>query len=55
VLVEHCCSCHSTEASTPKGGLRLDTRDQMRAGGESEAAVVPGDVAGSPLIAAIRY
>jgi len=55
VLVEHCYSCHSTEASSPKGGLRLDTRDQMRAGGESGAAVVPGDIEGSLLIAAIRY
>lgn len=55
VLVEHCYSCHSADADSLKGGLRLDTRDRMRAGGDSGAAVIPGDVESSLLIAAIRY
>ncbi|MGV3485323.1 MAG: PSD1 and planctomycete cytochrome C domain-containing protein [Planctomycetaceae bacterium] len=55
VLVKHCYGCHSTEASSVKGGLKLDSRDALRAGGDSGPAVIPGDPDGSLLIAAIRY
>jgi len=55
VLVEHCYKCHSAQGGEAKGGLRLDHRDAMRAGGESGPAVVPGDVDASGLIAALRY
>ncbi len=43
VLVKHCYSCHALETGTAKGGLRLDTRASIRAGGERGPAVVPGD------------
>ncbi|MCA9203560.1 MAG: PSD1 domain-containing protein, partial [Planctomycetales bacterium] len=55
VLVRHCYECHSAEGGEVKGGLRLDTRDAIRRGGDSGPAVVPGDVDGSLLIDAVRY
>jgi len=55
VLVRHCYECHSHAVAKPKGGLSLDSRDAIRAGGESGPAVVPGDVANSLLIGAIRH
>ena len=44
VLVEHCYRCHSSQATQPKGGLRLDSRAAIRRGGENGPAVVPGDL-----------
>src|SRR4051812_39781861 len=55
VLVEKCYKCHSADAEKIKGGLVLDTREGMRLGGDSGAAVVPGKLDESLLIAAIRY
>jgi len=55
LLSEHCFGCHSEAAPKVKGGLKLDSRAALQAGGESGAAVVPGDPAASELIAALRY
>ena len=55
VLVEHCYKCHSSQLRTPKGGLRLDSPDEIRKGGDMGPAVVPGDVSGSLLVEAVRY
>jgi hypothetical protein len=55
VLVEHCYSCHSSEAKKVKGGLLLETREGSRRGGDTGPAVVPGDASKSLLIKAIRY
>ncbi len=58
VLVERCYSCHSAEAQAAgklKGGLLLDTRVAMRAGGDSGPAVTPHDIDGSLLIESLRY
>src|SRR3954454_6038488 len=54
VLVERCYSCHSCAARRPKGGLRLDSRESMRQGGNSGPAVVPGNLQESLLILAIE-
>ena len=54
LLVKHCYECHSSAQAEPKGGLRLDTREAIRRGGESGPAVVPGNVEKSLLIPAIR-
>jgi hypothetical protein len=51
VLVRHCYGCHT---KTAMGGLRLDARAAVLAGGKSGAAVVPGKPAESLLIAAVR-
>ncbi|MEE3371521.1 MAG: DUF1553 domain-containing protein [Planctomycetota bacterium] len=58
VLVERCYACHSAQAAAKemlKGGLRLDTRQDTRKGGDSGPAAVPGKPADSLLIAAIRH
>jgi len=55
VLIQHCYSCHSEEAKKTKGGLRVDTRDGLRKGGEIGPAIVPGEVKNSLLIDAIRH
>ena len=58
VLVERCYKCHSAEAAKNKklqGELLLDTKAGTRKGGESGAAVVPGNVKASQLIAALRH
>ncbi|MHB1308440.1 MAG: DUF1553 domain-containing protein, partial [Limisphaerales bacterium] len=55
VLVDHCHSCHSATADRIRGGLRLDTREAWRKGGDSGPAVVPGDPEASLLIEAVRY
>ncbi len=55
LFVEHCYKCHSAEAEKIKGGLRLDTSDAIRKGGESGALFVAGDPEKSLLIKAVRY
>ena len=55
VLVEHCFQCHSAKAKSLKGGLRLDSFDAMRQGGDTGPAVVPGDVEASLLVKAVKY
>ena len=55
VLVESCYHCHSADAEKLKAGLRLDTLEGMRRGGESgQPAVVPGQPEKSRLVEAIR-
>lgn len=54
VLVEHCERCHGGGDSI-RGGLRVDSRDGLQAGGDSGPAIVAGDPDASELIAAIRY
>lgn len=55
VLVEHCYRCHSADGSGIRGGLAVDSRDAMLAGGESGPAIVPGDLEQSLLWSAINY
>jgi hypothetical protein len=54
VLAEHCYACHSQQATKLKGGLRLDTREGLRRGGDSGPAIVPGDSKASLLLKALR-
>jgi hypothetical protein len=54
VLAEKCYGCHSA-AEKIKGGLALDTRAGMRKGGDTGAAVVPGDPGKSLLMRALRW
>jgi len=55
VLSSKCYKCHSAESEKLKGGLLVDSREGIRAGGDTGHAVVPGDVAGSLLIKAISW
>jgi hypothetical protein len=53
VLIEKCHACHSSQAKKVKGGLKVDSREAIRAGGTSGPAVVPGDLDASLLFQAI--
>lgn len=55
VLVAKCYGCHSSEADEVKGGLLLDSRANIRQGGDLGPAVVPGKESKSLLLEAIRY
>lgn len=58
VLVAHCYECHSAAAVKSgklKGGLLLDTRAGLLAGGESGPAILPGKPGESALLAALRF
>ncbi len=55
VLADKCYKCHSEKSEKVKGGLLLDTREGIRRGGDSGAAVVPGNLKDSVLIEAVRY
>lgn len=55
VLIEHCYECHSAATTEFKGGLRVDSRDAIRTGGESGAAVVPHKVNESLLLDALKH
>ena len=50
LLADNCYQCHSGRTSTPFGGLRLDSREGLLAGGDTGPAVVPGDAAASELV-----
>ncbi|MGL6076378.1 MAG: PSD1 and planctomycete cytochrome C domain-containing protein [Fimbriiglobus sp.] len=55
VLVEKCYKCHSAQSKSVKGGLRLDSRAGLLAGGESGPAIVAKDVKAGTFLEAIRY
>lgn len=53
LLAGKCVKCHGPDKQ--EGGLRLDSLAAMLAGGDSGPAVVPGEVAESLLVEAVRY
>lgn len=53
VLVAECVECHG--ADKQKGGLRLDYRDGWKKGGDSGAAILPGDPEKSLLLRTMRH
>ena len=55
VLVEHCYECHAAGANELGGGLRLDSRDGWRRGGDSGPAIAPGKAEESLLVRAVGY
>lgn len=55
VLIDNCYRCHSSEGQGLRGGLGVDSRDALLAGGESGPAVVPGDLEQSWLWNAINH
>jgi mono/diheme cytochrome c family protein len=48
ILHDHCVKCHGPEKQ--RGGLRLDSRKAMLAGGKTGAAIVPGNAGESLLL-----
>ncbi len=55
VLVEQCYRCHSADGQGIRGGLAVDSRDALLAGGESGPAIVPGNLDDSLLWNAINH
>ena len=55
LLVTHCYECHSTHAKRVEANLLLDSRASHLRGGDSGAAIVPGDASSSLLIEALHY
>ena len=54
ILSENCFACHGPDAKARKADLRLDVReDALRPAASGEAAIVPGDLKASELIARI--
>ena len=54
LLKERCYSCHSHAARKSRGGLAVDSREALLAGGDSGAAIVPGKPDESLLIDAVK-
>ena len=52
LLVRHCDECHGSKKQ--ESGLRLDTRDAWREGGDGGPVIIPGDPENSRLIAAVK-
>ncbi|HWY78296.1 MAG TPA: PSD1 and planctomycete cytochrome C domain-containing protein, partial [Verrucomicrobiae bacterium] len=55
IFAENCYKCHSHDSEKIKGGLLLDTRDDLLKGGDTGPAIVPGDPEKSLMIKAVRY
>ena len=55
LLAEHCYQCHSVDAKRIEANLLLDSRASLVRGGDSGAAIVPGDASSSLLIEALHY
>lgn len=55
VLIAHCYECHAGDSDPIQGGLRLDDPQSMLRGGDTGAAVMPGNPDKSLLLSAIRY
>src|SRR3977135_3859618 len=55
VLAQKCFACHSSRVEDPKGGLVLDTKAGMLAGGRLGPVIVPKNPADSRLLQALRY
>src|SRR5687768_1810043 len=56
VLADNCFSCHSDTAKKLKGKLKLDSREGILKGGESESpAAVPGKPEESLMIKAVHW
>jgi len=57
ILAQNCVGCHGPDKQ--KGGLRMDTRENLLKGGKDEDKVIkvvePGDPAKSMMIEAIEY
>jgi mono/diheme cytochrome c family protein len=55
ILEQHCAKCHSHASGKSKGGLLLDSREALLAGGDTGPAIVPGKPEESLLIKAVQY
>ena len=54
IFVQHCYKCHSTQEGVSKGGLLMDSRAAMIAGGDQGPGIVPGNLEKSLILLAVR-
>jgi len=55
-LIAHCQKCHGLDAKkAPRGGLKMLSRADLLAGGDTGPAIVPGEPAKSLLVASLKY
>ncbi len=55
LLATHCYECHSAESKKLGGNLLLDHKDGVLKGGDTSAAIEPGQPEKSLLMTAVRY
>ncbi|GAB5440389.1 MAG: DUF1549 domain-containing protein [Fuerstiella sp.] len=55
VLIEHCYKCHAADSKNVRGGLLVDSETGLLTGGESGAAIVPGEPDESLLLSAMKH
>ncbi|GAB5406186.1 MAG: PSD1 and planctomycete cytochrome C domain-containing protein [Aureliella sp.] len=55
LLSEHCYECHSAAGEKLQAGLRVDNRESLISGGDSGAAIEPGNPHSSLLVEALKY
>ncbi|MGI9470688.1 MAG: DUF1549 domain-containing protein, partial [Rubripirellula sp.] len=55
VLVNHCFECHSSASGGAEGGLLLDSREGIVAGGDRGPAIAAGQPSQSRLLRAIKH
>jgi hypothetical protein len=55
VLAARCYACHNSSMASPQGGLRLDSTQSIRQGGNSGAIIQSGEPDRSLLLRALRY
>ena len=55
ILAEQCLGCHSAANRKTRGGLSMDSRDDLLRGGDRGPAIAPGDPRGSLLVAAVEH
>ncbi|MDB6172649.1 MAG: Planctomycete cytochrome [Chthoniobacteraceae bacterium] len=54
ILSEHCYSCHAADTNA-SGGLRVDDRNGLLAGGKTGPAIIEGDPENSLLLQRVRH
>ena len=55
ILIKHCYECHSAASGKSRGGLRVDSAEALRRGGDTGPAVVPGSPQQSLLYRVLQY
>jgi hypothetical protein len=55
IFEKSCYPCHGPKTPKPKGKLRVDSLAAVLKGGEDGLAVVPGDIAKSPLLGNVAH
>lgn len=55
ILANHCLECHSGEKGKVKGGLNMDSKEDVLKGGDTGPALEAGNVKGSLIIKAVTW